>query len=120
MSKRILVAEDEKPLSKAMTLKLTHEGYAVDAAFDGKEALNFLEKGTYDLVLLDLMMPEVDGFMVLEELQKKGNKTPVLVTTNLSQPEDLERVKSLGARGYLVKSNSSISSIVAHIKKVLA
>lgn len=119
MAKKILIAEDEKPLAKALQLKLNHEGFEAEIASDGEEALEHIKTGKYELVLLDLMMPKIDGFGVLESLQKAKSTVPVIVTTNLSQPEDLARVRSLGARGYLVKSNTPLSGIIQRIKELL-
>ena len=118
-SKRILVAEDEKPMAKAMDLKLTKAGFEVDVAFNGEEALKLLEKGSYDLVITDLMMPRVDGFKILKEIKEKGITTPVIVTSNLSQEEDEKKAKELGARDYFIKSNTPIVQIVDNVKKIL-
>lgn len=115
--KKILIAEDEKPLSRALSLKLTNEGYEVEAAYDGAEAVEKLKKGGFDLLLLDLIMPKKDGFGVLEERKKAKIKTPVLVLTNLSQDQDKEKVLKLGATDFFIKSDSPISSIVDHVKK---
>lgn len=115
--KKILVVEDERPLSHALVLKLTNEGYDVTPALNGQECLDYLEKNTYDIVLLDLMMPVVDGFQVLDFLQKKGPMPYVVVLSNLSQPEDEARVKALGAKKYFIKSETPLSVIVEEVKK---
>lgn len=86
--KRILIAEDEKPMARALELKLTHEGFEAKAVFDGAAALEELEKSKYDLLLLDLMMPKMGGFEVLEQMKLKKIKIPVAVLSNLSQAED--------------------------------
>ncbi|MBT4153753.1 MAG: response regulator [Candidatus Magasanikbacteria bacterium] len=117
--KKILIAEDEKPMAKALALKLSKAGYAVENAYDGEEALVYLKNGKFDLVLLDLMMPKVDGFGVLEEKQKRGDKTPVIVSTNLSQTEDQDKCKKLGAVDYFVKSNTPITEVIVHVEKAL-
>jgi DNA-binding response OmpR family regulator len=117
--KMILVAEDEKPMARALELKLGSSGFEVEVVHDGEEALAEILKGKYDLVLLDLMMPKKDGFEVLEQLQQKGNKTPVIVSSNLSQEEDVRKAKSLGAVDYYVKSDTTISKVIEHIKIVL-
>src|SRR5262245_27440864 len=103
-SRKILIAEDEKPLSKALQLKFTSAGFTVTPAFNGEEVLELLKKEKFDLMLLDLMMPKLDGFSVLEELKRGDIKLPVIVTSNLSQPEDMKRVKELGAVDFLIKS----------------
>ena len=75
---RILFAEDEKALSKALTTILERNNYSVDAVFDGQAALEYLEADNYDCVILDIMMPKVDGSTVLKEMRKKGNLIPML------------------------------------------
>ncbi len=117
--KQVLIAEDEKPMARALELKLTHSGYDAFATFNGEEAIAALEKQKYDVLLLDLMMPKVDGFGVLESMRKRGDKTPVIVLTNLSQPEDEKRAKDLGAKEFFVKSNIPIAEIVERIKHLL-
>ena len=119
MAKKILIAEDEKPMAQALVLKLNSEGYNTKAVYDGVEALAELVKNKYDLVLLDLMMPRKDGFAVLEEMKKKEINVPVIVASNLSQEEDFSRAKKMGAKDYFIKSNTSISEVVAHVKKIL-
>ncbi len=113
--KRILVVDDEKPLAHALELKLQHSGFAATAVFDGQEALDALKKDKYDLVLLDLMLPKIDGFGVLAALKERHDKTPVIVTSNLSQEDDAKKVKDLGAIDYLVKSDTPINIIVDHV-----
>ena len=78
---RILLAEDEQALSKALTTILERNNYSVDAAYDGQEALEYLEADNYDGVILDIMMPKVDGITVLQEIRKKRNLIPVLLLT---------------------------------------
>jgi len=89
------------------------------AVFDGQEVLNELAKNKYDLVLLDLIMPVKDGFAVLEELNNKKNKIPVIVSSNLGQPEDVARAKKLGAVNYFIKSDTPINEVISFIKKAL-
>lgn len=115
--KKVLVVEDEKPLSHALDLKLTNEGFAVTTALNGQECLQLLESNSYDIILLDLMMPVVDGFQVLAFLQKKGAMPYVIVLSNLSQPEDEARVKGLGAKKFFIKSDTPLSAIVEEVKK---
>jgi DNA-binding response OmpR family regulator len=117
--KRILIVEDEKPLAHALELKMKHEGYDVQTANTGAEGLKLALEGTYALLLLDIIMPEVDGFTLLEELRAKQIKTPAIVLSNLGQDEDRERAKSLGAIEYFVKANTPIAEIVAKVKSVL-
>ncbi|EKD43862.1 MAG: Response regulator receiver protein [uncultured bacterium] len=117
--KRVLVVEDEKPMAHALELKLKKSGFDAKAVFDGEEALDTLKKEKFDLVLLDLILPKMDGFNVLQNLKTLGNKTPVIVSSNLGQEDDLERAKTLGAKGYFVKSNTTITEVILQIKKIL-
>jgi DNA-binding response OmpR family regulator len=115
-AKHVLIIEDEHPLSHALELKFTHEGFICTVANNGAEGLKEASTGKYDVILLDLIMPEMDGFTFLEQLKKK---TPVIVLSNLGQTEDRDRAKALGAKNYLVKSNTPISEIVKIVKASL-
>lgn len=100
---RLLIAEDEKDLNRVLVNQLTAAGYTADACFDGEEALDFLRLAEYDAVILDIMMPKLDGLQVLKSMRGKRDKTPVLLLTARDGVED--RVKGLdcGADDYLVK-----------------
>ena len=119
-AKKILIVEDELPLSKALTLKLGNQGFTTEAAYDGEEALEKLSKGKYDLVLLDLVMPKKDGFELLKDLKDKNIKVPVIVVSNLGQEEDINKTKDYGVKGYLIKANSTLEDIVLAINKFLS
>ncbi len=116
-SKKILIIEDEKPLARALELKLTHEGFQVVNIPNGEIALPLLEKEQFSLIICDLMMPKIDGFQILEFIKNKNIKTAVVVLTNLSQEEDEKRVRELGASEFFVKSNTPIAKIVEYIKE---
>ena len=117
--KKILIIEDEKPMARALELKLTHEGFEATIAFNGESALEMLEKETFDLIVCDLVMPKMDGFKVLETLKEKKVQTPVMVLTNLSQEDDEKRARSLGAKEFFIKSNTPIANIVERIRQFL-
>ncbi len=117
--KKILIVEDEKPLARVLSLKLNSAGYQTVVAFDGEQALTALQKDKFDLIILDLLMSGKDGFWVLAELQKIGNKTPVVVSSNLSQKEDVDKAKALGAVDYFVKSDITLVDVVAKVKQYL-
>jgi len=104
---RLLLAEDEKALSKALTTILERNNYSVDAAYDGKEALEYLEADNYDGVILDIMMPKIDGITVLQEMRKKGNLIPVLLLTAKSEVDDKVIGLDAGANDYLTKPFNS-------------
>lgn len=116
--KRVLIVEDERPLSHALDLKLQHEGYETVVAQNGEECLKALEEQEFNVVLLDLVMPVLDGFQVLAELQKKPNPPAVIVLSNLSQTEDESRVLKLGAKKYFIKSDTPLETIVNEVKQI--
>jgi DNA-binding response OmpR family regulator len=117
--KKILIIEDEKPLAHALELKLTREGFEVITTSSGEEGIELLNKDAFALVLTDLIIPGQDGFRVLETLQSKKGKFPVIVMTNLNQEEDKKRATDLGATNFFVKSSTTISEIVEAVKKTL-
>lgn len=100
---RLLLAEDERALSRALTAILERNHYSVDAVYDGQEALDYLEADNYDGVILDIMMPEVDGITVLKELRSKGNLIPVLLLTAKTEVDDKVLGLDAGANDYLAK-----------------
>lgn len=117
--KRLLIVEDERPLAHALELKFAHEGFETHVAVDGEAALSEIKGGKFDVILLDLIMPKMDGFTLLEEIKNKKLNAPIIVLTNLGQQEDQDRAQKLGAKGYFVKSNTPIADIVKHVKAVL-
>lgn len=100
---KILIAEDETHLNEIMTRQLKDNGYQTDACLDGEEALDYLSVEEYDAVILDIMMPKVDGLQVLTKMRQRGNSTPVLLLTALDRIEDRVRGLDLGADDYLTK-----------------
>lgn len=118
----ILVAEDDHFLRKVYQTKLTQEGFLVDIAVDGEEALKKLRVKQPSLLLLDLVMPKVNGFDVLEEMKDDRvlKKVPVIVLSNLGQSDDIQRTRELGAKDYLVKANFSINEVVTKIRDFLS
>lgn len=117
--KSILIVEDEKPLAHALELKLTHEGFTVHVEMSGSAGLKEALSGTYSLILLDLIMPEIDGFAVLQGMKAKGIDTPVIVLSNLGQEEDRRRALELGAKAYFVKANTPIVDIMKTVKSTI-
>lgn len=118
-ARSILVAEDEKPMARALELKLSRAGFKIKVAYDGKEALEVLAKEKFDLVLLDLILPLVDGFGVLTEMKNRNDKTKVIVSSNLGQAEDINRAKLLGAVDYFIKSDTPLAEIVTKVESFL-
>ena len=113
---RLLLAEDEEDLSRALVAVLKHNNYSVDAVYDGAEALDYIENGdNYDGVILDIMMPKMDGITVLKTIRSHGNSVPVLMLT--AQAEIDDRVEGLdsGADDYLTKP-FSMKELLARIR----
>lgn len=112
---KLLIAEDEKSLSRALTVLLEKNGYAADAVFDGGEALAYLENGDYDGLILDIMMPGADGFEVLRRIRESGNAIPVLMLTARSEVDDKVAGLDGGANDYLTKPFSA-KELLARIR----
>ena len=120
MSTKILIAEDDKFLANAYRVKFEKEEFTVLIAYDGEEAIEAVKSFKPDVILLDLVMPKMDGFATLEALKKDPatKDIKVIVASNLGQAEDVERARKLGALDYVVKSDTPIAEIVAKIKSV--
>lgn len=112
---RILLAEDEKSMSRALTAIFTKNNYSVDAVSDGEEALRYLRTGDYDAAVLDIMMPKMDGIEVLKQIRKDGNLMPVIMLTAKSQVEDKIEGLDSGANDYLTKPFDS-KELLARIR----
>ena len=115
---KILLAEDEVDLNNVVTRYLKKNGYSVDSVLDGEEALDYLEYGEYDLVILDIMMPKVDGFEVIKKLRNKGNHTSVLMLTARDSADDKVKGLDLGADDYIVKP-FDFNELLARIRAVV-
>ena len=115
---KILLAEDEIDLNNVITRYLKKNGYSVDSVLDGEEALDYLEYGEYDLVILDIMMPKVDGFEVIKKLRDKGNHTSVLMLTARDSADDKVKGLDLGADDYIVKP-FDFNELMARIRAVV-
>jgi DNA-binding response OmpR family regulator len=116
-NKKILVTEDEKSIYRPLVLKLQREGYEVDVAENGEQSISMLKANNYDLLMLDIVMPIMNGFEVLEEMNRLGIKVPVMVLSNLSQNEDRDRVSSLGVKMFTDKSNTPLVDVIATVNK---
>ena len=105
---KLLYAEDEAALSEAVVDYLTYHKYIVDAVYDGQDAYDYAASGEYDGIILDIMMPRLDGIEVLSRLRRNGCKTPVLLLTAKTQVEDRIRGLDAGADDYLSKPFPSL------------
>ena len=119
--KKILFVEDEFELQKSVSDFLKKQGYEVVHALDGEIGLNLAKTEKPDLVLLDIILPKRDGFDVLNKIkEEEGTKNiPVIVLTNLENPEDVEKSLSLGATTYLVKSDHDLEDILEKIRQII-
>lgn len=115
---RLLLAEDERSLSKAVRALLERSHYSVDTAFDGKEALEYLECGHYDGVILDIMMPVMDGITVLKKIRAQGNSVPVIMLTAKSEIDDKVEGLDQGANDYLTKPFAA-RELLARVRAML-
>lgn len=115
---RLLVAEDEKHLNKTITERLTKQGYTVDGCFDGEEALYYIENTQYDGIILDVMMPKINGFEVLKIIRERKILTPVLMLTAKDADEDVIYGLDTGANDYLTKP-FSFAVLCARIRAML-
>jgi len=112
--KKILIAEDEEILLKVLRDRFKDDGWDVTAVENGEEAVNSAKGGLYDLVLLDLIMPKMDGFEALQEIRKipEYKEVPIIVLSNLGSDEDIKKALSLGANDYYVKTQHPVSEVI--------
>ena len=115
---RILLVEDDKNLNQTLLYSLEEEGFDVDPCFDGEEALYYMEETPYDIVLLDRMLPALDGLSVLGQMRKKGLHTPVILLTALGEVDDRIAGLDCGADDYLVKP-FDFKELCARIRSIL-
>ena len=115
---RLLLAEDEKSLSRAVTVLLRKSNYEVDSVYDGEEALAYLSSGNYDGAILDIMMPKVDGIQVLRQLRGRGSRLPVLLLTAKAEVDDKVLGLDSGANDYLTKPFGTVE-LLARIRTAL-
>ena len=118
---KILVVDDDPFILDMYVIKFREQGFQIDTATDGKMAIERIDAGKPDMVLLDVVMPKMDGFDVIKKIQE--NKIPrtfkILFLTNFGQKEDVERGMQLGADGYIIKAHFTPSEVVAKVKEIL-
>jgi len=117
--KKILIAEDEKAMAGVLIHKLNANGIQTLHVDSGDQVIPNLQQDNFDLLLLDLMMPEMDGFDVLKKMQELKITTPVIVMSNLGQAEDILKVETYGVKDYLIKSSLTPAEILDYIKNYL-
>jgi len=121
--KILLLVEDEKEIREVYQSTLLDAGYVVDCATNGKDALQKIEAGRYDLILLDIMMPEMDGHEVMTTLSKDHkmpNKTPIVLLTNLVNDNTIKDMMRLGASSYIVKVDITPDQLIEKVKNCIA
>ncbi len=118
---KILLVEDDDFVSGMYSTKLTMAGYDVAIAVDGKEGLKMAKQENPDLILLDIVLPKIDGFQVLERIKKDQTlkEVPVILLTNLGQKEDVERGLGLGADDYTIKAHFTPNEVIQKIENLL-
>ena len=119
MAKKILLVEDEEIMISLLQKKLTKEGYEISVARDGEEGLKAMREVRPDLVLLDIIMPKMGGFEVMEEMNKDKElkKIPVIVISNSGQPVELDKAQKLGAKDWLIKTEFDPQEVIDKVKK---
>ena len=121
MAKTILIIEDDKFLRELIAQKLSKEDYEISEAIDGEEGMSKVKEEKPDLILLDLILPGIDGFEVLSQIKKDPalSPIPVIILSNLGQKEDVEKGTKLGAVDYLIKAHFTPGEIIEKIKNIL-
>jgi len=119
MKKKILLIEDEKIMIDLLQRKLTQKGYEISVARDGEEGLKVMREVRPDLVLLDIIMPKMGGFEVMEEMgkNKELKKIPVIVVSNSGQPVELDKAQKLGAKDWLIKTEFDPQEVIDKVVK---
>ncbi|MCX6785437.1 MAG: response regulator [Candidatus Komeilibacteria bacterium] len=117
----VLLIEDEEMLANMYETKFKNEGYQIRKALDGETGLKMAQEAKPDIILLDIIMPKLDGFSVLKRLKadSKLKNVPVILLTNLGQDEDVKKGQTLGVAGYLVKANLTPIEVVNKVKELL-
>lgn len=118
MSKKILVVEDDKFLRELITKKISKDGFEVIGAVDGEDGIKKIKEEKPDLILLDLILPGIDGFEVLSQMKEdlEIKAIPVIILSNLGQKEDVEKGIKLGAKDYLIKAHFTPGEIIEKVK----
>lgn len=121
MAKKILIIEDDSFLQGLASRKLRSEGYDVFGASNSTEAWKILDGMKPDLLLLDLLLPNVDGFEILKKINEKGTmkSVPIIVFSNLSEDKDIKRAKDLGVKEFMVKANFTLDELSQKIMQTI-
>ncbi|MBL7155035.1 MAG: response regulator [Candidatus Portnoybacteria bacterium] len=119
--KKILIIEDEKFLLEMYQSRFEKEGYRVFTAINGQPGLELAQKEKPDLIILDILMPEMDGYEVIKKLKENSQteKIPILVLSNLGQPEEINQGLKLGADDYIIKTDLTPSELINKVERML-
>ncbi len=119
--KKILIIEDDSFLSEMYSTKLIQEGFETEIAVDGEQGIDKIKNIKPDLVLLDIVLPKMDGFEILESIKKdpEFKNIPIILLTNLGQKNEIEKGLSLGADEYIIKAHFTPTAVVAKVKEIL-
>lgn len=121
VQKKILMIEDDEFIRELYSRQVKNAGYSVEATASGKEGLELLEKNHYDLLMLDLNIPDVSGFQILEKLQKTPKENMlIMILSNVAQDEFVHEGLNLGASAFVIKSTYTPEQVVAEIKSLLS
>ena len=114
MAKKILIIEDEKVLANLLQKRLISEGYSVAVSYDGKDGLKKLKELSPDLLLLDILLPRLDGFGIMKEMKKDKDlkKIPIVIVSNSGQPVEIDKAKKLGAKDWLIKAEFDPQEVI--------
>lgn len=116
---KVLLVEDDEMLHGMYTQKFKNQGYEVISAYDGAEGVKQSSEAKPDIILLDVIMPKMDGFVALKKIRKNNPDVPVILLTNLGQEEDVRKGKELGANDYFIKANHTPQEVVDKVKQFI-
>ncbi len=121
MKKSILIVEDDDFFRSLLSKKISSEGFVALEAIDGEKGIKMVKEKKPDLIILDLLLPNIDGFEVLSQIKADASVSsiPIIILSNLGQQEDVERGLKLGANDYLIKSQFDINQVIDKIKNIL-
>lgn len=120
-SKKILIVDDDKFLLDIYSLKFKSGGFEIDTAFDGEDALKKIREAAPDILLLDIVMPGMDGIEVLKKIkdEKIGGGMTIIILSNQSQQSDIDKATALGVDGYIIKASSTPSEVLVKVKDII-
>ncbi len=116
---KILIIEDEQPLADLLSSKFEKEGYETKNAYDGEDGYKKIKSWKPDLILLDIIMPKMDGYEVMEKMNEENKTTPVIIISNSGQPVEIEKTKKLGAVDHLIKTQFSPTDVLKKVNNFL-